>query len=371
MRIRLLGDEERIDWVRLARSENVGPVAFLQLLRRTDGDPAAALAQLPELARRGGRNGPLRIATRGDALREIETVLKLGASTICACEPTYPQALAAIHDPPPVLTVGRNVDLLLRPAVAIVGARNASTNGRRLAAELARDLARSGWVVVSGLARGIDATAHEAALDGGTIAVVAGGIDVAYPPEHAQLQADIFARGCIAAEMRLGIQPHARHFPRRNRIVAGLVRGLVVVEAALHSGSLISARFALDQGRELFAVPGSPLDPRARGTNDLIRQGAHLTESAEDITRELGSLPAETAEPPQDPWGLAPDEEPDSRALALAREVVFERLSPSPVAVDELVRDCHLSAPLVRTVLLELELAGRIERQPGHRVALI
>lgn len=368
---RMLADDERLDWVRLARSENVGPVAFFQLLRRTQGDIEAALGLLPELARRGGRNGALRVPTRADVARELDAVRKFGATMICACEPSYPHALAAIHDPPPVLTAGRKLDLLLRPAVAIVGARNASTNGRRIADTLARDLSNAGWVVVSGLARGIDGAAHEAALENGTVAVVAGGIDVTYPPEHAKLQADIFARGCVAAEMPLGIEPHARHFPRRNRIVAGLVRGLVVVEAALQSGSLISARFALEQGREVFAVPGSPLDPRCRGTNDLIRQGAHLTESAEDIIRELGPLAAELAEPPQEPWGFDADDGCDSRALAHAREVVFARLSPSPVAVDELVRDCQLSAPLVRTVLLELELAGRIERQAGHRVALI
>ncbi|MDB5365016.1 MAG: smf [Rhodospirillales bacterium] len=371
MTLRTLGDDERLDWIRLARSENVGPVAFFQLLRRAQGDINGALELLPELAQRGGRNGSLRIPTRAEAAREIEALQRLGATAICACEPSYPRSLAAIHDPPPVLTAGRNTELLLRPAVAIVGARNASTNGRRIADRLARDLTRAGWVVVSGLARGIDSAAHEAALDGGTVAVVAGGIDVAYPPENAQLHVDIFTRGCIAAEMRPGIEPHARHFPRRNRIVAGLVRGLVVVEAALHSGSLISARFALEQGREVFAVPGSPLDARARGTNDLIRQGAHLTESAEDIVRELGPLAAELAEPPQEPWGLEAEEASDSRALAHAREIVSARLSSSPVAVDELVRDCQLSAPLVRIVLLELELAGRIERQAGHRVALI
>jgi DNA processing protein len=293
-------------------------------------------------------------------------------SAIASCEPDYPEALAAIEDAPPVITVGRDASLFKRPSIAIVGARNASLNGRRIAAKLARDLSDAGFVIVSGLARGIDTEAHKAALDQGTIAVVAGGMDVVYPPENAALQSAIFDRGCVVSEAPLGTEPMARHFPRRNRIISGIVPGVILVEAARNSGSLITARMALEQGREVFAVPGSPLDPRSQGTNGLIRDGATLTESADDVLRVLSSgqtfgLKSRLAEAAELPL-FPPSDEPD---INNARRVILEALSHVPVAVDELARDCQVSLPVVLTILLELELAGRLERQSGQRVSLV
>jgi DNA processing protein len=279
-------------------------------------------------------------------------------------------ALAATEDAPPVIFAGRNTALFDRPAVAIVGARNASLNGRKIAAQLARDLSEAGLVVISGLARGIDTEAHRAALSGGTIAVVAGGADIAYPPENAALQNAILESGCVVSEAPMGAEPKARHFPRRNRIISGLSPGVIVVEAARHSGSLITARMALEQGREIFAVPGSPLDPRAQGSNNLIREGATLTETADDVLRVLlsgAAVPRRIAEP-EPPLPLP---EPADGDAAELRRRILEALGPSPVAVDELVRDCQVSLPMVLTILLELELAGRLERQPGQRVNLI
>jgi DNA processing protein len=263
-----------------------------------------------------------------------------------------------------------DIALLRRKAVAIVGARNASANGRRLAEDIARDLGAAGFVVVSGLARGIDHAAHRGSLDSGTVAVVAGGIDVAYPPDNEELQRDIAARGAVAAEMPPGTVPQAKHFPRRNRLISGLGLGVLVVEAALQSGSLITARMALEQGREVLAVPGSPLDPRCRGTNNLLRQGAILAERAADVIAALQGM-AGTAPPIEleNGWQLSEiaTDSPSDDALRTVQEL----LGTDPVMVDELVRQCHLSAPAVRAVLLELELAGRLERHPGNRVSLL
>jgi DNA processing protein len=268
--------------------------------------------------------------------------------------------------------------ILARPAIAIVGTRNASLNGRRLAESLARDLGAAGMVVVSGLARGIDTAAHCGALPTGTIAVVAGGVDVVYPPENRGLQAEIAKQGIVISEMPVGTQLQARHFPRRNRLISGISCGVVVVEAALRSGSLITARYALEQGRDVFAVPGSPLDARARGANDLLRQGAVLTESAEDVLRELGgasdgrpaplTFPMPPPAPTQEPARVAL---PADAELASARRAIAEALSPTPATVDELIRNCQLSHAVVTTVLLEWELAGRLERHSGNRVALV
>ena len=303
---------------------------------------------------------------------------RIGASLVCWGEPDYPTNLAAVEDAPPVLSVLGNTELLRLPMVAIVGARNASANGRRLAHDLAAGLGEAGIVVISGMARGIDAAGHAGALDTGSVAIVAGGVDIVYPEENRGLYEALVERGVIAAELPLGTEPQARHFPRRNRIISGMGLGVVVVEAAARSGSLITARFALEQGREVFAVPGSPLDPRCRGTNDLLRSGATLTETAADVITQLGPLLQGAA-----PLPLAarrtlrlPLETP-ARAPAPAPiagdgdfELVVERLGPTPVAVDELVRQCQLSAAAVATLLLELELAGRIERHPGNLVSL-
>ena len=367
---RALSESERIDWLRLSRSSQVGPITFFALLTRF-GSAARALEALPEMAARAGRKAGPKIPMPAEMHRELERARKLGVRVIAACEPDYPVALAAIEDPPPVIYAGRNPALFERPSVAIVGARNASLNGRRIALRLARDLSEAGFVVISGLALGIDTEAHKAALDGGTIAVVAGGIDVTYPPENAPLQAEIQNRGCVVAEAPLGTEPMARHFPRRNRIISGLSPGVIVVEAARNSGSLITARMALEQGRDVFAVPGSPLDPRAQGANNLIREGAVLTETADDVVRVLTTERRIRPQPAVEfPADLFPGE-PTSSEADEARRLVLEALGPSPVAVDELVRDCQVSLPMVLTILLELELAGRLERQAGQRVSLI
>ena len=366
---RALSDKERIDWLRLSRTPQVGAITFHALINRY-GSAGAAIEELPRLAERAGRSNPPAIPAASELKREVAHAARLGLSHIAACEPEYPPALAAIEDAPPVIAAGRDLSLFRRPAVAIVGARNASLNGRKLAAKLARDLSDAGLVVVSGLARGIDTEAHKASLAGGTIAVVAGGADIVYPPENAALQAQIRESGCIVSEAPLGTEPMARHFPRRNRIISGIAPGVIVIEAAKNSGSLITARMALEQGREVFAVPGSPLDPRAQGSNNLIRQGATLTESAEDVLNVLSSVYIQsTVSSVTESSPMAPatgDFETDE-----ARRLVLEALSPTPVAVDELVRDCQVSLPVVLTILLELELAGRLERQSGQRVSLI
>jgi DNA processing protein len=289
---RALNPQERLDWLRLARTETVGPVTFYALLRRF-GSARAALEALPRLSR------PVAAMSRRDAEAELAALDRLGAVILCWGEPDYPATLAAVEDAPPVLTVLGNPALLQAPMVAVVGARNASANGRRIANELAAGLGEAGVVVVSGMARGIDAAAHLGALDSGSAAVDAGGADIVYPEENRGLYDALVERGVVVAELPLGTEPQARHFPRRNRIISGMARGVVVVEAAAKSGSLITARFALEQGREVFAVPGSPLDPRCRGCNDLLRNGATLTETAADILTQLGPLLQSEMPPPR------------------------------------------------------------------------
>lgn len=360
--IRELSDAERRDWLRLARTENVGPVTFDQLIQRY-GEAGEALAALPELARRGGRMGGLKIASVADAEKELADGERLGARLIASCEPDFPQALAALDPPPPLIWTRGRVELLHRPTVAIVGARVASAAGQRFARGLAAELGQAGLVVVSGMARGIDGAAHEAALATGTVAVLGGGVDDVYPADHADLYARIARDGCVASESEPGRTAVARDFPRRNRIISGLSQAVVVVEAELRSGSLITARLAAEQGREVLAVPGSPLDPRAKGCNDLIRQGAALCEGAEDVLRALE--------------GLRGFREPDRRYLADPgpppddglRDRVAALLSPTPVSRDEIVRAVGAPAPAVFAALVELSLAGRAELQPGGLVA--
>lgn len=361
-----LSDTERRDCLRLIRTENVGPVTYFQLVERF-GSATAALEALPDLARRGGRMKPPRIRSVAEADAEIAAGARLGARLIVCGEPDYPQGLAAISDAPPVLFVRGRGEVPRQRAIAIVGARNASANGVRFARQLAADLGRAGLTVVSGLARGIDTAAHQGALETGTVAVMAGGVDIVYPPENDRLYAEILERGAIVSEMPPGLEPQARHFPRRNRIVSGMSVGVVVVEASPKSGSLITARLAGEQGREVFAVPGSPLDPRARGTNDLIRQGATLTEGAADVLDALGHAPGDTA--------FATPEQPETPAfppeaeLLTTRQRVIEKLGPTPVPVDEIIRQCQLAPATVLTILLELELAGRLTRHPGNQVS--
>jgi len=369
------------DRLRLARAEGVGPVAYRRLIARY-GSARAALEALPRLASAGGRTSPPTVPTVNEAERELHDIERRGARALFFGEPAYPPLLALLDDAPAEITVLGDLSALTDRSVALVGGRNASANGQRVAETLAADLAHS-LVIVSGLARGIDAAAHAGALRSGrTVAAVAGGLDVPYPPEHADLQRRVAEAGAVVTEAPLGATPQARHFPRRNRIIAGLALGVIVVEAALRSGSLITARLAQDAGRELFAVPGSPLDPRSRGANDLIRQGAHLTETAQDVLDNLPDHPAREglardplfargnpglSEAVRD-WQEPPEGPPD---LARARMQVLELLGNSPTAVDDIVRRCQFSAAAVAAVLLELELAGRVETLPGGRVALL
>ena len=385
---RVLSRQETVDWLRLIRSENVGPVTFHALLRRY-GTPAAALDALPELAARGGRKKPIKICPRSLAEKELAQLEKLGGHALACGHAGYPAQLAALDDAPPLLFVRGHPHLLERPAVALVGARNASANGRRMARALAHELTGEGLLVVSGLARGIDGAAHTGALGdgtlaGGTCAAMAGGVDVIYPPEHTELYGELLERGVLVSEMAVATEPQARHFPRRNRLISGLSLGVVVVEAALKSGSLITARLAGEQGREVFAVPGSPLDPRAKGCNRLLRDGAVLVESARDVLDGLRPLlrsdPHEAAARGYLFGALGWDGDMRAEAevtpmevseqeLSRARAEIAELLDPTPVAVDEVIRQCQLSPAIVTLVLLELELAGRCERHPGNRVA--
>ena len=368
MQRRQLNDAERCDWLRLARTENVGAITFRQLIARY-GAAAKALEALPDLAARGGKRA-FKLPPAKEIDEEIARVAKCGARLIASCEPDYPEALAAIEDAPPIITLRGQVSLLHKRTIGIVGARNASLNGRKMAENLARELGAQGIAIASGLARGIDTAAHNGSLATGTVAVLAGGVDQVYPEENRGLYEKLAESGAILSDQPLGQQPLAQMFPRRKRLISGLSLGVVVVEAAQRSGSLITARLALEQGREVFAVPGSPLDPRCSGTNDLIRQGAVLTESASDVLAHIHALPAKLAEPSA-PGIESFSDSFDEGGLAAAREIILENLGPSPISIDELVRECQLSAPLALTVLLELELAGRIERQPGHKVALI
>jgi DNA processing protein len=303
---------------------------------------------------------------------ELEAAERLGAVALASCEPGYPRYLAAIDDAPPILYARGTPSLLCKPMVAMVGARNASINGRNLARRLAADLGRAGMVVASGLARGIDTAAHEGSLTFGTVAVLAGGVDVVYPPENQRLYEHILSMGCAVSEMPPGTEPQASHFPRRNRIVSGLSLGVVVIEASLKSGSLITARMAADQGREVFAVPGHPADPRAAGPNDLIRHGATLTEGAADVLAVIEPLARRPlAEEKAQQFSASPVCQPAESELGRARAVVLESLGPTPVTVDSVIRECQLSASVVSLVLLELELAGRLERHTGNQVSLL
>lgn len=363
-----MSENERRAWLRLARTQNVGPVTFAQLIARF-GSATASLAELPRLSKRGGGE-PLRPPSDQDAQEELERLHKIGGRLIASIEPEFPPGLAALDPPPPVISVLGHVSILSREMVGIVGARNASALGRKLAERLANDLGQAGFVVASGLARGIDTAAHAGSLANGTCAVVAGGIDIIYPPENAALYESIKAQGAIISEMPIGQSPQARHFPRRNRLISGLARGVVVVEASEGSGSLITANYALEQNREIFAVPGSPLDPRAKGTNRLIREGATLTESAEDVIAVLRPMLGGGFREPGTELSSPPADTPSLEAEAdRIRGVIEEALGPAPVEIDELIRLCKAPAAVVLTVILELELGGRLARHSGNRVS--
>ncbi|HEX7075679.1 MAG TPA: DNA-processing protein DprA [Hyphomicrobiaceae bacterium] len=371
-----LDDSQRLACLRLIRSENVGPATFRALINHFGG-ARAALEALPELSARGGRRTGIRICSQESAERELAAAERIGARPLFTIEPGYPAALAVIDGAPPLIYVKGDDRLLARPAVGIVGSRASSAAGQQLARQLAAGLGQAGYVVASGLAIGIDAAAHQASLETGTIAVLAGGIDVVYPPQNAALHHAIGETGCLVSEQPPGFQPRGKDFPRRNRIISGLSLGVVVVEAARRSGSLITARRAADQGREVFAVPGHPLDPRAAGTNQLIKEGATLVTCAEDVVNALepfGRRPypmeqartfEESASAPNATPEPLPDIAHDERSLVVAA------LGPSPVHVDELARATGLPIRIVQTVLLELALAGRIEHHGSQLVSLI
>ena len=360
-----LSDAERLNRLRLIRSDNIGPRTFRALIRHC-GDAATALERLPELARRGGAGRPGRICSEDDAHAELDACGKLGVRLVAPGEASYPPRLAMIDDAPPLLAVRGMLETLLRPMIAIVGSRNASGAGLKFAQSLARDLAEAGFVIISGLARGIDQAAHRASMSGGTVAVLAGGHDRIYPPEHEELLFALLETGAAMSEMPPGHVARAHDFPRRNRLISGASLGVVVVEAAQRSGSLITARMANEQGREVFAVPGSPIDPRAAGTNDLIKQGATLVTEAADIVNAVQPImarPLAVEEPDDDYSEAEPDADERARVVTL--------LGPSPIGLDDLIRLSGASPAIVRTVLLELELAGRLERHGGGMVSLV
>lgn len=366
-----LSAAQRLNWLRLIRSENVGPATFRDLLRHF-GSALAALDALPDFAPRMGK--PIRVASVAEAEAELESLAALGARLVTIGDPDYPQWLRAIDAAPPLLAMrGGDAALMERPMIALVGARNASVAGRKMASIIARDLGGADFVIASGLARGIDAAAHEAALTSGTIAAFAGGIDRVYPPEHAALAERILAAGgALISEMPFGWEPRARDFPRRNRLVSGMAAGVVVVEAALRSGSLITARLAGQQGRVVCAVPGSPLDPRAAGSNGLIKEGAHLVTDGRDVIDVVGPMLGRVIAPPP-AW--SEDEPSDTEERPTPgddeRAVLIEALGPVPTSIDDIIRFTGLHASVVQTLLLKLELTGRLARHAGQRVSLI
>ncbi|MDP9839728.1 DNA processing protein [Neorhizobium huautlense] len=365
-----LTDRQRLAWLRLIRSDNVGPATFRDLINHF-GSAEAAIEALPELSRRGGATRSVRIASRDEAERELEAASRYGAVFIGIGEPDYPPALRQIDGAPPLIAVKGNLSTLTKPSVGIVGSRNASISGAKFAAMIARDAGRAGYVVTSGLARGIDTAAHRASLDTGTIAVLAGGLDQPYPPENLGLLDDITdGNGLSVSEMPFGWEPRARDFPRRNRLIAGISLGVVVVEAAERSGSLITARMAADFGRLVFAVPGSPLDPRCHGTNGLLKEGAIITTGPDDVLAALAPLsqldlfsPPIIEEPTKDSSDMMP---PDDDA----RGIIVNALGPTPVEVDDIIRHTELPASTVYLILLELDLAGRLHRHSGGMVSL-
>ncbi|HEX8048260.1 DNA-processing protein DprA [Rhizobium sp.] len=367
-----LTEKQRIAWLRLIRSDNVGPSTFRDLIQHY-GSAEAALAALPDLSQRGGSTRVIRIASEQDALRELEAVHRFGARFVGIGEPGYPQALKEIDGAPPLLTVKGNLSTAVRPAIGIVGSRNASISGAKFAAMITRACGEAGYAVISGLARGIDTAAHRASLQTGTIAAMAGGLDQPYPPENVGLLNEIWdGNGLAVSEMPFGWEPRARDFPRRNRLIAGISLGLVVVEAATRSGSLITARLAGEFGRLVFAVPGSPLDPRCEGTNGLLKDGAIIVTRPEDVIEalrplaepdifrpQLAETPVEKSDKPLSP----PPDDTD-------RDQIVDALGPTPAEIDDIIRHTGLSVSSVHSVLLELDMAGRLHRHPGGLVSI-
>lgn len=364
-----LSDRQRIAWLRLIRSDNIGPVTFRSLINRF-GSAQSALDALPDLQQRGGANQQPRIYSTSDAERELDVIRLFGAAMIGIGEPHYPPELRHIDAPPPLITVKGDLASLTRPAVGIVGSRNASINGSKFAAQIASELSQEGYAIASGLARGIDTAAHRGSLLNATIAMLAGGINQPYPPENeALLDALHKHRGVSVSEMPFGWPPKAIDFPRRNRLIAGVSLGLVVVEAAMRSGSLITARLAGEFGRLVFAVPGSPLDPRSQGTNGLIREGATLITSSRDILEAIEPLR-------QKPLALEQNTETDDfskepvETTESQRQIILNTLSPTPCLIDDIIRIVDIDPSIVHMTLLELELAGNLYRHKGGRVSL-
>jgi len=365
--------KEKIARLRLIRTENVGPVTFRQLITRYK-TAERALEALPELAKRGGRKKPLVACPTGIINKELDELDKMGGTLIVLGDPLYPTPLAATEDAPPVMMALGHPHLLEKKCFAIVGARNASVVGLKIATSFSQKLGDAGYVISSGMARGIDAAAHRGALATGTVAVLAGGADVIYPRENTEVYNSIKETGVILSEMPFGTQPQARHFPRRNRIISGLALGVLVVEATHRSGTLITARLASEQGREVFAIPGSPLDPRSKGPNSLIKQGAQLTESIDDILEVLSLMDERRISEPQYDLFYIPDskmveDETMNSDLSAAQVIIKEKLSHTAIAIDDLIRLTELDTSVVQTVLLELELAGEITRHAGNRVS--
>lgn len=360
-----LTDKERSDWLRLARTPRVGPVTFAQLIAKF-GSAGRAIDALPNLTRK--RKTPLKPASADLAEKEIEDLRAYGANVLCACEADYPPLLRALNPPPPVISVLGDASLSQKPCVAIVGARDASAAGRKIARDISAALGANGFVTVSGLARGIDGEVHAASLSSGTVAVLGGGIDHIYPPQHDRLYAAVASEGLIVSESFFGYRAQARDFPRRNRIITGLSRGVVVVEAAERSGSLISARTAGEQGREVMAVPGSPLDPRAAGTNRLLREGATLVRNADDVIEALTALNYGALHAPVPPPFEYENEE-DTAPPQSQLDAVEHALSPHPMPIDELARTAAISATRCAAILMELELSGIAVTLPGGLAA--
>jgi DNA processing protein len=367
-----LTERQRIAWLRLIRSDNVGPATFRDLINHF-GSAETALDMLPELSRRGGSTRAIRVASAEQAERELAAAHRFGARFLGIGEPDYPPHLRQIDGAPPLLAVKGDLAAATTPSLGIVGSRNASISGAKFAAMIARDVGRAGYSVISGLARGIDTAAHRASLETGTIAALAGGLDQPYPPENIGLLDEITeGRGLAISEMPFGWEPRARDFPRRNRLIAGVSLGLAVVEAASRSGSLITARYAADFGRLVFAVPGSPLDPRCHGTNGLLKDGAIVTTEASDILDALAPVsridfftPPRAEEPAEHQAGpMAPPPNESDRAR------ITDALGPTPVEIDDIIRHTGLSASAVYLVLLELDLAGRLHRHAGGLVSL-
>jgi len=367
-----LTDRQRLAWLRLIRSDNVGPATFRDLINHF-GSAEMALEALPELSRRGGSTRPVRVASREEALAELDFAQRFGARFVGIGEPDYPSALRQVEGAPPLIAIKGKAAIMRQPSIAMVGARNCSVSGAKFAAMLAREIGRAGYSVVSGFARGIDSAAHRASIETGTIAVLAGGLDKPYPPENESLLAEFQAsNGLLLSEMPFGWEPRAKDFPRRNRLIAGIGLGLVVIEAAARSGSLITARYAGNFGRLVFAVPGSPLDPRSEGANGLIKDGASLVTDANDIIEAMAPVsridlfsPQQVSEPIYEddkPIALPPNER--------ERDRIVDALGPTPAEIDDIIRHTGLPAQSVYLVLLELDLAGRLHRHAGGMVSI-